>query len=473
MRISSARPLQVCMPILTNNPYIQQASALIETRTGLAASAQFNANLEAILMDLAQGHLPRLVQTLHDTPETAPAWQKLLHALAIGETYFFRYQPYFQLLKNYILPNLIPQRRRQSPPRLNLWSAGCATGEEPYSLAITLHEYLPDMARWVVQVIGTDVNLTALQAAQRAVYRRWAFRHTSTEFQARYFDSTPAGLQLKPALRRLVSFRQGNLLSTPPPLPFDVIFCCNVLIYFEASAVKQVESMFYDALAPGGWLLLGQAETLRFQRDRWTTHIFPDVVAYQKPLEPGITARRHTGPLPSTAAIEAPAAPPTYADAVRALRVKDYDVADRILSAILEQTPTFAAAHVLLGSIFANRQAIPEAHLHLDMALRLDPLQADAHYLRGLLHLEAGRLDSARESLRAALYCQRGHTLAAMILGHLYTEVGEIARARRTWEEALRALDGCPPEKHISDVSDLTTSAAVAFLSSQLKQLKG
>lgn len=460
------------MPTFPDNAFVRQAGALIEQRTGLAVSAQFPANLETIFNDIAQGNLARLVHVLHETPETAPAWQKLLQTLAIGETYFFRYQPYFQLLKNYILPALISQRRRSTLPCLNIWSAGCATGEEPYSIAITLQENIPDIQRWAIQLIGTDINLHALQAAQNGVYRRWAFRHTGVDFQARYFDPAEGGLQLKSSVRKMVSFRHHNLLAPPPLASLDVIFCCNVLIYFKPNAVEQVENMLYDALAPGGWLVLGQAEMLRFGRERWTTHIFPDAVAYQKPAARSVPTKSHTRPLPAAVAAVSVAPPSTYPDAVQAVRRKDYDAADRILSDILEQNPAFAPAHVLIGSIFANRQALPEAHMHLDRALRLDSLQADAHYLRGLLHLELGKTDAAREALRAALYCKRGHTLAAMILGHLYAQSGENDRARRIWEEALHVLSGLAPDEPVSDISDITAGAASAFISAQLQQFR-
>lgn len=462
------------MPTFPENAYVHQASTLIEQRTGLAVSAQFPNNLETIFNDIAQGNLARLVHVLHETPETAPAWQRLLQTLAIGETYFFRYQPYFQLLRNYILPALISQRRRSIMPTLNIWSAGCATGEEPYSIAITLQENIPDVQRWAVQLVGTDINLHALQAAQNGIYRRWSFRHTSPDFQARYFEAASGGLQqLKPAIRKMVSFRHHNLLAAPPLASLDVIFCCNVLIYFKPDAVEQVETMLYEALAPGGWLVLGQAEMLRFGRERWTTHIFPDAVAYQKPVAGGVTTKSHARPLPTAVAAASAAAPPAYPDAVRAVRRKDYDTADRILSDILEQNPAYAPAHVLLGSIFANRQALPEANMHLDRALRIDSLQADAHYLRGLLHLELGKTDAAREALRAALYCRRGHTLAAMILGHLYAQGGENDRARRIWKEALHVLDGLAPDTPVSDISDITAGAASAFISAQVQQLRG
>jgi chemotaxis protein methyltransferase CheR len=356
---------------------------------------------------------------------------------------------------------------------LNFWSAGCATGEEPYSIAITLNEYLPDFQRWVVQVVGTDINLHALQAAQKGLYRQWAFRHTSTDFQLRYFDRVNNGLQLKPHIREMVSFRQNNLLTAPPQTGFDVIFCCNVLLYFKDSAAQRVETNLYDALTPGGWLVLGQAETLRFGRERWTTHVFPEVVAYQKPHTPGDSTRRHTKPLPSVQPTTA--APPSldYTDAVQALHDNDYQEADRVLAHMLEQNPANASAHTLLGCLFANQQAIPEALMHLDLALRLNPLQADAHYLKGVLHLEMGKTNVALEALRAAIYCQRGHALAAMILGHLYIEAGEIDRARRTWEEALQMLAGQLPDSPVSDVSDLSADAATTFFNTHLQQLRG
>ncbi|NWG16425.1 MAG: tetratricopeptide repeat protein [Chloroflexi bacterium] len=457
------------MPTDSDNPFILQAIALIEQRLGLAVGAQFRVHLEAILFDFAQGNLAQLVQTLQNTPETAPAWQQLIHTLAIGETYFFRHQPYLQLLKNYILPDLVPQRR--AARRLNIWSAGCATGEEPYSIAITLRESLADLPRWNIQLIGTDINQRALKAAQKGIYRPWAFRQAAPHFQERYFNRTPDGPQLKPEIRQMATFRQGNLLAAPPLPQFDIIVCCNVLIYFHEAAVRRVSALFYETLVPGGWLILGQAEMLRFERDRWATHVFPDLVVYQKPAANGAITYRHDQPLPQTAPRHQPPTPPAYADAVSALRQRRYDEAERLLSSILAQNPDFAPAHVLIGCIFANRQAHPEAFMHLDTALRLDPLEADAHCLRGLLHLENRRESDARESLRAALYCDRQHILAAMILGHLYSQIGQAEKARRTWEDALRALNRLAPDAPISDISDLTAETARAFLSDQLKQL--
>lgn len=454
----------------SENPLIFRASALIEQRTGLATSAQLRVNLEAILNELAQGDLERLLRSLQASPETAPIWQKLFHALAIGESYFFRHRDHFELFRNYILPTLIPQRRQNSHLYLNLWSAGCATGEETYSIAIALYEYLPDLPRWTINLIGTDINTVALQTAQRGVYRNWSFRHTDPDFRQTYFAQEAGSLQIKPSIRSLVSFRYNNLLSAPPVPQLDVIFCCNVLIYFEESRIQQVEDMFFDALIPGGWLILGQGESIRFQRKRWMTHILSDTVIYQKPTQaspqPVVTP-----PAVKTAMVADSGLLPNYMQAVDALREKQYGKSEHLLREILANNPRFAPAHVLLGCISANLQMLDAARKHLDIALKLDPLQADAHYLRGVLHLESGHTEAARDALRAALYCKRGHALAGMILGHLYTQQGETGKARRTWEEALQTVKSLDPDTPVSDLSDLTAASVETFLSSQLEGL--
>ncbi len=454
---------------------VARAAAIIEQRTGLAVGEQFRANLGVILQDLAQGDLPGLVRALHDTPETAPVWQKLMAALAIGETYFFRHKAHFELFRNYILPDLIAQRRRQAL-NLSIWSAGCSTGEEPYSIAIMLREQLPDLPRWNLRLIGSDLNIYSLQAAQTGIYRKWAFRMTDQTFQQRYFTPAEGGLQIHPDIKSLVTFQHANLLSGPPAPSLDIIFCCNVLIYFEDKAIRRVEEIFYDALAPGGWLILGQTEMLRFHRERWTTHVFPGAVMYQKPASAEVRRAgllHHLQPAPDlkpSPAARSPA-PTIYAEAVDALRQKDYSQAERILVDILSQTPGYAPAHVLLGCIFANRQALPEAQMHLDTALRLDSLQADAHYLKGMIHLESGQMLAARQALRAALYCRRDHILAALALGYVYIQTGENQRARRIWEQALHRARALVPHAPISDLSDLTAASASALLDKHLKGL--
>jgi chemotaxis protein methyltransferase CheR len=461
------------MPKLPSASLIQEASALIEARTGLSCAAQLRVNLEAILAELGGNDGVAFVQNLRAAPDSSATWQRLMQALVIGETYFFRNRAHFQLLSDVILPDISPRRRG-----LNFWSAGCASGEETYSIGMTLYEHLPDYASRKIHLIGTDINNYAVIAARNAVYRSWAFRQTDSAFRARYFDAVEGGYHVKSFIQSMATFRQANLLAGAPLPQLDVIFCCNVLLYFEDAAVARAENLLFEALAPGGWLILGQAEAVRSQRERWTTHIFPGAIAYQKPLSAHnstiwqIAPPARNGSAEKTVQPKTPAPiPQSYPDAVTCFRAEQYAEAERILLSVLAQQPGHAAAHVLSACIFANRGAMTRAQHYLDKALKLDSLQADAHYLKGVLYLETGSDSSAMEALRAAIYCRRGHPLAAMILGTLYLRKHETSRARRTWDEALEMLDGAPPDAPVCDLSDMTAESIVSFLSSQLESL--
>ncbi len=466
------------MPNRPTNPLIVQAAALIESRAGLACVESPRIHLENVLSDLAGNDLRGFIAALRAAPESAPEWQALMRALVIGETYFFRNRVYFDLLANHILPDIITRRKERN---ITLWSAGCATGEETYSLAIALHENITDLLAWKLRLVGTDINSVALATARAGIYRDWSFRQSRADFSRTYFNPVSGGMQVKPFIRSLAEFRQGNLLNGPPLLSVDVIFCCNVLLYFEESAVRRAEDMLYDSLAPGGWLVLGGAEAARHRRDRWITHIFPGAVVYQKPLQPGRTdALRYN--LPRISAKPLPALyhttekavpnedrqPASYPDAVRLFREKRYDDADRVLGQVLTTNPRSAPAYVLAACLRANRGDSAGADDSIATALRLDPLQADAHYLKGLLALERGQPEAAAEALRAALYCRRGHPLAAMILGGLYVRQGETARARRIWSEADAALAKTSPDTPVCDLSDITAEGVRSFLTEQL-----
>ncbi len=464
------------MPNSSQASLVREASALVEARTGLSSQSQQRINLEAVLGDLSDGDLAGFVRTLHGTPDSAPGWQRLMRALVIGETYFFRHRTHFDLLSTRILPEIISSR-----PNINIWSAGCATGEETYSIAVTLHEYLPSLDQSTIRLMGTDINAHSLDTARRGIYRTWAFRGTENNFEKQYFDRHEGGFQIKPFIRSMVTFRQTNLLAGSPIPQCQVIFCCNVLLYFQESVVKQVEDVLFEALSPGGWLILGPAEAARHNRERWITHIFPGAVVYQKPdsgrLYPasGVLStayhnhQRHPNLRPATPLKgESSGSGNGYNEAVECFRVKQYDTAEQILKNILTREPDHVAAHTLYACLFANRGLLIEAEDHLGTALNLEPLYADAYYLRGVLLLETAR-EAAIESFRSAIYCQRGHPLAAMILGNVYARDGNVARARRIWETALQVLEGAAPETTISDLSDLTVESVASFLRHQLQ----
>lgn len=452
------------MSIQSTKPLVTTISNLVADRIGLMPGKALQDAIEEVGGD----DLGALIRALETSDTSSPAWQAILRALMIGETYFFRQRAQLNWLRQTVMPDLFKRHSNS----LTFWSAGCATGEEVYSIAITLYENIAPTQRHNIHLIGSDINRASLDTARRGLYREWSFRHTDIDFKEHYFDKVENGAQIKSVIRQMVTFTPNNLLTSTPINKLDVITCCNVLLYLHENAVQQVENHFYEALTPGGWLLLGQAETLHTDRDRWLTHLYPGGVAYQKPLENTVHSRivyhkaQPRQPAPTAAPVEVEPRS-MYEEAVALLHAKQTDEAENILREILANQVNDTRAHILLGCILANRRQIADAHAELDVALDHNPLQADAHYLKGMLYLESHQQAAAEEAFKSALYCHKGHPLTAVMLGNLYAQSGALDKARRIWTAALENLNG-NSKAPVSDLSDLTVEAMRELLQNQI-----
>jgi chemotaxis protein methyltransferase CheR len=271
----------------------QQARSLIASRLGLEFSERRQADLERALTRACrassfsdpEAYLGRLA-TL---PEESPEWGRLAGHLTVGETYFFRDRACFEALEQHVLPSLIASRRSEGVLRLRLWSAGCATGEEPYSLAILLDRLLPDHADWAVTILATDINVEALEAARGGHYRAWTLRETPLPIRDRYFHRRGAEtLELDPAIRRMVTFVPLNLAKGDYPTPItntgamDLILCRNVLMYLTYEAQRAIVERLRRALVPGGWLAVSPAEAAAELFRPLMPMNFPGAIFYRK-----------------------------------------------------------------------------------------------------------------------------------------------------------------------------------------------
>lgn len=452
---------------------IVQAIELIESRIGIAVGKQYQNEFLDLFVRLAQNQPKTFLNQLRDTPESSPEWQRLINTLTIGETYFLREENHFDVLRKHILPKLILRRRKAGQHSLRMWSAGCASGEEPYSIAILVHQFLPDIDSWTIEIHGTDINGFALNTAKHGVYREWAFRHTDTLFRQNYFNKVDGGYQLKSFIKDRVTFRQHNLIQGYQSNYFDLIFCKNVLLYFEESHIETAENNLYHALKPEGWLFLGQAEALRSNRDRWQTHIFPGSPIYQRPLkgtQPAefdlrdiLPAQDETQPTHSVSSDNT-----FYAQAVTAVHADDNASAEHYLSLALENNHHKTQSHTLLAWIFANRKAVPEAEAHIKAALALDPLHADTHYVSALIALEQDLLPETFRCLQMTLYCDKYHALGAFMLGNLYAQSGQLPKAFSQWAKVQKAIEPLNPADYVSDLSDLKVAQLDALITAHL-----
>jgi chemotaxis protein methyltransferase CheR len=215
------------------------------------------------------------------------ALDQFIGALTVGESYFFRNRPHFDALEKKILPQLIESR--QHVKRLRIWCAGCSTGEEPYSIAILLKRLLPDIARWKILILATDINRTALQKARTGLYRAWSLRQVPSQIESLYFTTQDTfNHQIRSDIRQMVTFSYLNLAKDIYPsilnntYKLDLILCRNVLIYFDQSMFKQVVGRLYNTLLDDGWLVVGHAEPSPEIFRQFKAHCFPRTIVYQK-----------------------------------------------------------------------------------------------------------------------------------------------------------------------------------------------
>jgi chemotaxis protein methyltransferase CheR len=222
-------------------------------------------------------------------PQRQEEVSHMVSHLTNNETYFYREMPQLQVFADHVLKQLKDKKAREGGRSLRILSAGCSTGEEALSLAMIVYDSAQFFWNWDVQVTGLDVDEAALDKARRGVYHQNSFRALSPALLERHFVRQGASAQVKEGVRKIVSFRQGNLLE---PLsfsgldPMDVIFCRNVLIYFSDTATLRAVRQFSELLRPGGYLFLGHAESLSRVTDMFTPIRFQGAMVYQKPERP-------------------------------------------------------------------------------------------------------------------------------------------------------------------------------------------
>ena len=212
----------------------------------------------------------------------------LLNEITIGETYFFRSAPQINALTKVVLPQVVARKSAAAGRKIRLWSAGCSTGEEPYTIAIlSRHHLSPQHEGWNLEVTATDLNDKSLLKCRSGVYDDYAVRKTDPDIRKRYFVADGPVFKVSDELRSLVSFTRLNLEDQPAMQAmqdFDIIFCCNVLIYFDDASKQRAVSHFFRALLPGGHFFLGDCESLYRVPNEFRLVHYPDVTAYRKPM---------------------------------------------------------------------------------------------------------------------------------------------------------------------------------------------
>lgn len=210
-------------------------------------------------------------------------YEAMLERLLTQETSFFRYPGVYEAFEKRVLPELHVKKFWKNPRTLRVWSAGCSTGEEPYSIAITIADALSFSDAWNVEILATDVGRHALKHAERGVYAGRSLASVSEKQLAAHFTPVANGYEVRARLKKMISFTQMNLASAVYVGRMDLIFCMNVLIYFSEERRRHLVQRFYDTLEPGGYLFLGHSESISKMPVKFQAIVLNDCILYRKP----------------------------------------------------------------------------------------------------------------------------------------------------------------------------------------------
>lgn len=272
---------------LLNAELRQSLTQQILSRTGLeirerdykALSEKIYIRMRSLRLKSAEAYYQLLTAS---TLSSYEEWEQLMLLLTNNESYFFRDKEQFALLRNRILPELI--ERNRSSKTLYICSAGCSSGEEPYSLAILLQELIDDLDQWNLKILGIDINQDALKKAQKGIYSSWSFRSVDQEIKQRYFKLIDDRYHLDQQIRKMVTFQPVNLVERKLLClnEIDLILCRNVFIYFGGNAIESVLNTFSQALKPQGYLITGHAELSGQNLSAFDIKVFPESLVYQR-----------------------------------------------------------------------------------------------------------------------------------------------------------------------------------------------
>lgn len=422
-------------------------------------------------------------------PQSRPEMMRLLNLLTVGETHFFRDSAQFDALANHILPTLINRKREAAtamgpgtPPQLRLWSAGCATGEEAYSLAILLHELIPDISQWRISILATDLNEDYLAQARQATYSDWSFREArAQQIRPRYFQPASHngrdGYQLRPDVRRLVIFAPHNLAADDYPavatntVLLDLILCRNVSIYFSAETTQCMVDRFHQALVEGGWLIVGHAEPSLSTYSAFTGHMIAGTLLYQKDKTTvPLRSQPMLPPTPVTTPTAVPRADP-FAEAQQLLSHGRNEAAITLLEKSIAILPPQAVTLCLLARAHANLGHWPQARHWCEQAKMVDPLFPEVYDLLAMIETHEGRPEAAIHNLKKVLYLDPARPLAHFHLALLYKKQSQVVMAQRALKNVLHRMEAIPADAPLPDADHTSAGRLMAVAQRLLEEM--
>lgn len=485
----------------------------IASRTGLYFKGYDMADLDGAItgrmascgMDSALSYYTYL--TMSDKKEDE--LRELLNRLTVNHTYFFRNEAHFKALRDKVLPELLQRKRAGSHgrgndrPAIRVWSAGCSTGEEPYSIAMTIRDAVPDIENWDISIIATDASTEALEKAKRGLFTKNSVKNISRETLEKYFtrDESKTGTilhRINNDIKNMVSFSFHNLMEDPFPSDIDIIFCRNVVIYFEFQTTVDIMNRFHSSLSEDGYMFIGYSESLYFMQNKFSMVVYDDAIYYIRTDPDTDTTKNRQELIPSRQktineileeisrsellaeleeenkkAAELPKqVEEVLIQAMKSFYMKDYNRAMALAEQAASLDRHSVDPHYLAAEINVNRGRLTEAKANISHVLKLNSLFAPAHYLLGCILIEEQKPQKAKESLKRAIYIDKDFPLAHFYLAHLYKNEGENTPAIREYRNTIKILSKKAMNEVIAYSGGFSTATVMDACRDNIERLK-
>ncbi|OGW57629.1 MAG: hypothetical protein A2Y48_09050 [Nitrospirae bacterium RIFCSPLOW2_12_42_9] len=432
------------------------------------------------------------INHLISSPLTRDRVETLASYLTVGETYFFRDKETFNVLEGQILPELISLKGNEGKC-LRIWSAGCSTGEEPYSIAILINRLIFDLKEWNITILATDINPCFIKKALTGVYTGWSFRDTPTWVKEGYFKKTKEGYyEILPKIKKMVTFSYLNLAEDVYPSllnntnGMDLIFSRNVLMYFSPDSTKKAVKGFFNSLVADGILMVSPAEVMTIRSAQFVPVNFPGVTLYRKNAVKkdinGIRKKvRDDNPPPSMGGGEGEGKigegeQKVFSDEINNVMASIYkeanllyqegrysDAEDR-LTWLLSHGPDNQMVCALLARTYANQGRLDEALKWCEKSLSSDILNPACHYLLATVLLEQGQIDEAIKSLKKVLFLDNNFILAYFVLGNIMLSRSRYRVSMKYFKNAVELLTTYMPEDVLPESDGITAGRLLEII---------
>lgn len=432
--------------------------------------------------------------------------RRLIDSLTIGETFFFRNEPYFYALIKNVLPEIVRTRMYSANKSIKIWSAGCSRGAEAYSIAMAVMETVPFYEDWNISILATDINKDVLISAKEGVYNERDVSCLPQGYLDKYFQTRGTSYVLNDSVKKMVNFEYHNLakgaFTQSDMRNLDIVFCRNVIIYFDTQTIERVIENFHNCLEMNGYLFLGPAETLwQMPNNKFATVELPNVFLYRKQAHavkqddarpfigiPDIRLEqlslskktfdvmRESKPAVRIDKIIEPKLKkdiePLYNEAIGLFNEKKYQQAIELFDKIISQDKNCVCACFAKATILANQAKYDEAMGELKKIIKTDNLHCESYYLLGVLLYKAGDLKAAETQFKKVIYIAPETVLAYFNLGDIYLRQKKNKNAAREFNNTVRLLETMEKDEQIRFCEDITAELLLMACKNNLAKIE-